>query len=246
MPPTLARGQIPFQIVFSVWVTLSEHKWVTLAERRGSRAPCVFSQSDVAQRGLQPFANDAPVTESHFIDARVPVRADPIPNAVDYKHAHSGERQKTLAHPLVADCGRHHHDGVVLSSPRMRLDRAEADESLSRTALSHDGGSSTFLPAPRDPADRNRLRRVGLSAESIDLSRDRIAGAVERWEVLRYTFGHLTGVEAQVFVNILGQIVHTSAYLGGAAAVTCDHCERFSIETVSGAGIDPWHTPPSA
>ena len=30
MPPTLAGGQILFQIVFSVWITLSEHKWVSL------------------------------------------------------------------------------------------------------------------------------------------------------------------------------------------------------------------------
>jgi hypothetical protein len=35
----LPAGKILFQIVFSVWVTLSEHKWVILAERRGpSRA----------------------------------------------------------------------------------------------------------------------------------------------------------------------------------------------------------------
>ena len=29
--PHLGRGQNPVQIVFSVWATLSEHKWVTLA-----------------------------------------------------------------------------------------------------------------------------------------------------------------------------------------------------------------------
>jgi DNA replication protein DnaC len=33
----LPAGKILFQIVFSVWVTLSEHKWVILAERRGER-----------------------------------------------------------------------------------------------------------------------------------------------------------------------------------------------------------------
>src|SRR6266568_1899909 len=31
----LARGQKRRQIVFLVWVDLSEHKWVILAERRG-------------------------------------------------------------------------------------------------------------------------------------------------------------------------------------------------------------------
>jgi len=31
MPPTLALGKILFQIVFSVWVTLAEQKWVTFA-----------------------------------------------------------------------------------------------------------------------------------------------------------------------------------------------------------------------
>jgi hypothetical protein len=33
--PFSPAGKILFQIVFSVWVTLSEHKWVILAERRG-------------------------------------------------------------------------------------------------------------------------------------------------------------------------------------------------------------------
>ena len=35
----LARGQKRRQIVFLVWVDLSEHKWVILAERRGRPAP---------------------------------------------------------------------------------------------------------------------------------------------------------------------------------------------------------------
>ena len=35
MLPFLPAGKILFQIVFSVWVTLNEQKWVTLAERRG-------------------------------------------------------------------------------------------------------------------------------------------------------------------------------------------------------------------
>ena len=167
--------------------------------------------------------NDAPVTESDFIDACVPVRADAIPNTINDKYAHPGQGKKTFAHPLVADCGRHHHDRVVLSPACMCLDRAKADESLSRTALSHDGGGSTFVPPLRDTADRNRLRRVGLSAESLDLSRNRIAGTVHGWKVLRYTFGHLSGIQAQVFVDILRQVVHSSAYLGnggGARAST--------------------------
>src|SRR5437773_8622579 len=37
LAPSLARGQI----VFFVWVTLTEHKWVILAERRGEVVRCV-------------------------------------------------------------------------------------------------------------------------------------------------------------------------------------------------------------
>jgi hypothetical protein len=33
--PQFAPRQIAFQIVFLVWVTLTEQKWVTFAERRG-------------------------------------------------------------------------------------------------------------------------------------------------------------------------------------------------------------------
>jgi len=33
--PLFAPRQIVFQIVFFVWATLNEQKWVTLAERRG-------------------------------------------------------------------------------------------------------------------------------------------------------------------------------------------------------------------
>jgi hypothetical protein len=34
-------GKILFQIVFSVWITLSEHKWIIRAERRGATAGSV-------------------------------------------------------------------------------------------------------------------------------------------------------------------------------------------------------------
>jgi hypothetical protein len=47
--------------------------------------------------------------------------------------------------------------------------------------------------------------------------------------MLCYTLGHLTGVEAQVFVNVLQQVVHSSAYLGGMAAVH----ERQRTQTIS-------------
>jgi hypothetical protein len=33
--PLFAPRQIVFQIVFSLWVSLNEQKWVTFAERRG-------------------------------------------------------------------------------------------------------------------------------------------------------------------------------------------------------------------
>jgi hypothetical protein len=86
----LHAGKILFQIVFSVWVTLSEHKWVILGERRGARKRgframqfnFVVSTNDRAVRLWQCFNFDICWTASSaflhpvhgFVDAYVMCR----------------------------------------------------------------------------------------------------------------------------------------------------------------------------
>ena len=83
----LARGQILFRIVFSVWVAFGERKWVTFAERR--------READAILLDLQmPPALDGFGTLEQL-------RADPrfaiIPIVALTANAMQSDREKTLA-----------------------------------------------------------------------------------------------------------------------------------------------------
>jgi len=93
------------QIVFFVWVTLSEHKWVILAERRGpfaNRAPFIIrlrSSCNQIEFLSEPVAQSCPRPSLRLRSAIAYLRDRPLRRASTYNVVHHRARTGARAKP---------------------------------------------------------------------------------------------------------------------------------------------------
>jgi len=117
----------------------------------------VFREPHVAQRGPQPLSNDAAVPQPHFVHARVAIRPDPVPDAIDDKHSHAGYCQVALLRPFGDEVRRDQGQRRELP-PLSRCEYAsKRDERLARPAFRNGRGTTSRLESFHNPENRESL-----------------------------------------------------------------------------------------
>ena len=163
-----------------------------------------FRQSNVAQRGLQSFANDPAVAKPDFVHTCVPVRTQTIPASVDDEHADARKREDRLSAPFLDKLRRRHCETSERSCPGVCEDAAKRDERLSGSALRNGSGAPSLLPKFHDPHDRHRLRRERTPLQLLQCRPDRIVRTMKRRKPGQHQFSQRRTVQTQVIVDGCG------------------------------------------